>query len=377
MDGKILIGTNGTSYNFATGGTRVINIVGLNTPIAAGLLERVFLVYNETQKITYYAPTATLSLLTVSALNTLTISGTLPVINVNDSLKILIWEVDYTANLAQGYESTAEINKIPLEFDTYVTLASAQAITASFAVLGSEFSTEGRNSTELKCKLVASTSTGFQFKAIGRYTAGSTDTFPLDFNIIGEADLTFDASTYGRIWQLRNNANQNFTIQIFTNNNISTVEIDIAVLSLAGSPTITAFMNKAFSPMLQTIQNVRNVNTHDGDETFACSAVTTTNAELTVFAAGGSGVRHYITDMQLLNISPTGGTEVQLLNGSGGAVLWRSFLPPILATNGIGMPQIINFQTPIRTSSVNVPLIFKAATSGAKIYINAQGYKSL
>jgi hypothetical protein len=97
MDGKILIGTRGTGYTPGNG-TRVISLSGLPDSLNIGQIERVFFVYNDTQKILYYAPDASVSMITVSNTNELTIDASKAVLATTDKIKILVWQADVTTD---------------------------------------------------------------------------------------------------------------------------------------------------------------------------------------------------------------------------------------------------------------------------------------
>jgi hypothetical protein len=105
MDGKILIGTRNTFYYF-TGDTRIIYLSGLTENINVNEIEKIFLIYNETQKIVYYSPLPSLSHIKITNLNEITINSSLPVLQSNDRLKILIWCTDpqSTLNFINQYE---------------------------------------------------------------------------------------------------------------------------------------------------------------------------------------------------------------------------------------------------------------------------------
>ena len=72
MDGKILIGTRNTYYQF-TSGTSIVYLSGLTENINLGEIEKMFYMYNETQKLVYYAPDASLSNISITNTNEITI----------------------------------------------------------------------------------------------------------------------------------------------------------------------------------------------------------------------------------------------------------------------------------------------------------------
>lgn len=93
-------------------------------------------------------------------------------------------------------------------------------------------------------------------------------------------------------------------------------------------------------------------------------AAITTTADRTLVGAQGASLRGYLSGIQLVNSSATA-TEVVVKDGS--TVIWRHYLP---ATS---QPFDVEFVQPLR-SSPNAALNFAAATTGAGVYVNAQGF---
>lgn len=93
-------------------------------------------------------------------------------------------------------------------------------------------------------------------------------------------------------------------------------------------------------------------------------AAVTTTADRALVGAQGAGFRGYLSGMQLVNSSATA-TEVVVKDGS--TVIWRHYLP------GTSQPFDVEFVQPLR-SSPNTALNFAAATTGAGVYVNAQGF---
>ena len=105
------------------------------------------------------------------------------------------------------------------------------------------------------------------------------------------------------------------------------------------------------------------------EQSFACTAPIAVTTDVAVFAAGAAGIKNYITTMQLINTSPTVGTEVVLKDGAT-TVLWRGYLP----ANQINMLQL-EFDNPLKTTAATA-LNFACITAGANVYVNVQGYKA-
>jgi hypothetical protein len=94
----------------------------------------------------------------------------------------------------------------------------------------------------------------------------------------------------------------------------------------------------------------------------AGGVINTTDVVLS--AAAGAGLRRYVTSMQLSNNSAVA-TEIVLKDGA--TVIWRGHLPA-----NAPMAEII-FTNPIKTTA-NAALNFACITTGAAVYVNAQGY---
>ena len=81
-------------------------------------------------------------------------------------------------------------------------------------------------------------------------------------------------------------------------------------------------------------------------------------------AAAGAGLRRYICSLQLSNNSAVA-TEVVLKDGA--TIIWRGHL-----SANAPMAEII-FENPLRTTA-NTALNFACITTGAAVYVNAQGF---
>jgi hypothetical protein len=100
---------------------------------------------------------------------------------------------------------------------------------------------------------------------------------------------------------------------------------------------------------------------------FACTTPVNNTTDLVLKTAGASGVRNYINGFQLQN-SNTVATEVVIKDGA--TVIWRGYLPASMT-----MPVNISFDQPLRGSSATA-VNFACITTGASVYINAQGYQA-
>ena len=96
-----------------------------------------------------------------------------------------------------------------------------------------------------------------------------------------------------------------------------------------------------------------------------------TNDTAVTIKAAVQGNRNYITSLQVFNTHATVSTIVTVQKGS--TVLWTGFVPAITAALPL-TPLIITFPNPF-SGDTNQALTFKANTTGANIYISAQGYE--
>ena len=95
--------------------------------------------------------------------------------------------------------------------------------------------------------------------------------------------------------------------------------------------------------------------------------VTDTN-DRAFLAAAGAGIRNYCSSFTLTNAHASTDTEVLIVDGYGGATLWRGMVQA-------GKSIECNIPTPLRGSS-NTPLLYFCVTGGAQVYLNAQGFTS-
>ena len=92
---------------------------------------------------------------------------------------------------------------------------------------------------------------------------------------------------------------------------------------------------------------------------------------VTVAAAAGSGLRNYITAVQLSSGALGAATELAIRDGASGTVLYRTFI----TTAGLPNGREIIFPTPLKSSANTLleVVLLTNPTSGA-VYFNAQGY---
>ena len=105
----------------------------------------------------------------------------------------------------------------------------------------------------------------------------------------------------------------------------------------------------------------------------ASGGITNTTTAVTLTGGAGSGVRNYITSLQVSSDTLGTATEVVIRDGVGGAVLWRAKI----GTAGTVGIQDIRFHPPLRGSTNTLlQAACVTATGTGSIYINVQGYKA-
>lgn len=100
----------------------------------------------------------------------------------------------------------------------------------------------------------------------------------------------------------------------------------------------------------------------------ATSDITTTTST-SVVAAGGVGLRNYITHIVVQNSHATVGTWVNIQDGSGGTTIYTLYCAAAGGGASITLP------CPIKTTA-NTALYAACATTGANVRVSASGYKA-
>ena len=105
----------------------------------------------------------------------------------------------------------------------------------------------------------------------------------------------------------------------------------------------------------------------------ASGGITNTTAAVAIAGGAGSGVRNYITSLQVSSDTLGTATEVIIQDGVAGAILWRDKI----GTAGTVGIQDIRFHPPLRGSTNTITrFACVTATGTGSIYINVQGYKA-
>ena len=105
----------------------------------------------------------------------------------------------------------------------------------------------------------------------------------------------------------------------------------------------------------------------------ASGGITNTTTAVTLAGGAGSGVRNYITSLQVSSDTLGTATEVVIQDGVSGAILWRAKI----GTAGTVGIQDIRFHPPLRGSTNTLlQAACVTATGTGSIYLNVQGYKA-
>lgn len=103
----------------------------------------------------------------------------------------------------------------------------------------------------------------------------------------------------------------------------------------------------------------------------AASGIVNTTTAVTFKAAAGSGLRNYITSLQISSEALTNATEVAIRDGAAGTVLWRMKIPTT------GLPGVFGatFSSPLKgTANTLLEVVTLTASGAGAVYFSAQGY---
>lgn len=107
----------------------------------------------------------------------------------------------------------------------------------------------------------------------------------------------------------------------------------------------------------------------EADWQYAATAGGITNTtDVAIKAAAAAGIRSYVTAIDLRNAHATVATEVVIKDGA--TVIWRQLLPAAMPA-----PVEITFPTPLKGSAATA-LNVACLTTGAQVYVNAQGFSA-
>jgi hypothetical protein len=105
----------------------------------------------------------------------------------------------------------------------------------------------------------------------------------------------------------------------------------------------------------------------------AASGILNTTTAVTIKTAAATGVRNYITSIDVMHQALGTATELAIRDGAGGTVIWRSFLPA-----GATGRFTVEFPVPLRgTAATLLEVVTLTATGTGAVYFNAQGYAAV
>lgn len=102
------------------------------------------------------------------------------------------------------------------------------------------------------------------------------------------------------------------------------------------------------------------------DWSYAAASGGIVNTTDAVLKAATAGQRTHLCSLQIKNTHATVATEIVVKDGS--TVIWRGYAPAVMLTS-----DCIVFETPL-VGTANTALNVAAITTGAAVYVNAQGY---
>jgi len=103
----------------------------------------------------------------------------------------------------------------------------------------------------------------------------------------------------------------------------------------------------------------------------AAGGITNTTTAVTIAAAAGSGVRNYLTGLQIFSDTLGTATEIAIRDGAAGTVLWRGKIN----TGGAFVGAEVKFTCPLKgTANTLMEFVTLTASGTGSVYVNAQGY---
>lgn len=104
----------------------------------------------------------------------------------------------------------------------------------------------------------------------------------------------------------------------------------------------------------------------------AVGGISNTTTAVTIKAAAGTGLRNYISAIQISTNSALGtATVLAVRDGAGGTVLWRQAIPTTINPAGWSF----TFPTPLRgTADTLLEVVTLTASTTGAVWVNAQGF---
>lgn len=101
----------------------------------------------------------------------------------------------------------------------------------------------------------------------------------------------------------------------------------------------------------------------------ATGGIDNTTTAVTIIAAAGTGIRNYVTSLQIAHATLGATTELAIRDGAGGTVIWRT----ILHTTAMPLTNIV-FDAPlIGTANTLLEVVTLTAVTG-DVLVSAQGF---
>lgn len=119
------------------------------------------------------------------------------------------------------------------------------------------------------------------------------------------------------------------------------------------------------------IQKPYSIPEADWNYAAAASGISNTTTAVTIASAAGSGLRNYITGIQLSSDALGAATELAVRDGAGGTVIWRKKIGTAGIVNGINY----TFPSPLKsTANTLLEVVTLTASITGAVYFNSQGY---
>ena len=112
---------------------------------------------------------------------------------------------------------------------------------------------------------------------------------------------------------------------------------------------------------------VRPYSLPESDWQYACPSAIANTTDVALRAAGGTGIRNYVTGIQVMN---TGATATEIVVKDGSTVIWRGHVGASMTTM-----HVLRFVTPLRGTAATA-MNFACIATGANVYVSAQGYQA-
>lgn len=139
----------------------------------------------------------------------------------------------------------------------------------------------------------------------------------------------------------------------------------------SSSPTYDAGLR---APLTQTtggalVQKPYAIPEQEWSYAAAASGIVNTTVAVTIKAAAASGLRNYITGLQIAADALGAATELAIRDGAAGTVLWRGKLQ----TAAMPLMQI-EFPIPLKSTAATLLEVVTLTAVTGGVYVNAQGY---